>query len=127
MVDVQCVWDCKKNRLNLTLWAPGFMLPDSGDGEDLVIKWLLCSVYVYLQQGSSDMDYSQDSSKFIKSKQGDIDVGQHFNNFRAHKEDQPYLGIWFIHTDNTGGAVEQETSMCSTVLPFGCTCSPYIA
>jgi hypothetical protein len=127
VLDVRCVWDCKVNGLNLALWAPGFMLPDSQDGEDMVVKWLTMSVAQYLQAGSPDMDYTQDTRKFIKSEQGDIDVGQHFNNYRAHKTDQPYLGIRYIHTNNAKGAVELETNYCSTVLPFGCTCSPYIA
>ncbi len=73
-MDVRCVWDSKVNGLNKTLWAPGFMLPDSQDGEDLVIKWLSMPVAEYLALGLPDMDYTQDANKFIKSNQGDIDV-----------------------------------------------------
>ena len=40
VVDVRCVWDCKRNGHNATLWAPGFMLPTALDAEDQVIKWL---------------------------------------------------------------------------------------
>ena len=75
ILDVRCVWDCKVNGHNATLWAPGFMLPTALGGEDQVVKWLTMSVGEYLQQGSPVMDYTQDPSMFKKTKQGDIDVG----------------------------------------------------
>ncbi len=72
-------------------------------------------------------DYTRDTKHFIKSKQGDIDVGKHFNNFCAHPLDQPYLGVRFIYTDNAPGAVKKEEIKCFNCLPFGNRCSPYIA
>ena len=49
---------------------------------------------------------------YIKTEQGDIDIGQHFNNFCVHLEDHPYLGVCFVHTNNTwttdGKAVDDK-------------------
>ena len=39
------------------------------------IKWLSMPVGDYLDQGSTVMDYTQDASRFIKTFQGDVDVG----------------------------------------------------
>jgi len=126
VVDVWCVWDCKRNGHNATLWAPGFMLPTALDAEDQVIKWLDIPLGEYLECGSPIMDYTRDPSVFIKTKQGDIDVGQHFNNFRAHGCDQPSLGVRYMHTDNSPGAIERESLMGFVVYPFGNKCVPYI-
>ena len=38
ILDVRCVWDCKINGHNATLYAPGFMLPTALDAEDQVVK-----------------------------------------------------------------------------------------
>ncbi len=76
------------------------MLPNSQDAEELVVKWLSMPLRQYLQLGSPDMDYTQDAKEFTKSKQGDVDVGQHFKKICAHEEDRPYLGIRFISTNN---------------------------
>ena len=87
--DVRCVWDCKKNGHNKTLWSPGFMLDGPLDTENRVVKRLDVPVREYLESGSPVMDYTQSSSCFIRTQQADIDVGQHFNNFRTHVRDQP--------------------------------------
>ena len=94
VVDVRCVWDCKRNGHNVTLWAPGFMLPNALDAEDQVIKWLDVLVRGYLLNGSPMMDYLRDPDVFVKTQQADIDVGQHFNKFRTNPCDQPALGVW---------------------------------
>jgi len=127
VVDVRCVWDCRINGHNETLWAPGFMLPTAQDAEDQVVKWLSTSVASYLQQGSPIEDYTQDTDHFIKSKQGDIDIGKHFNNFRVHEEDQISLGVRYVYTDNSPGAVEREEIMKFNCCPFGNKCCPFAA
>ena len=114
ILDVRCVWDCKINGHNATLFAPSFMLPTALDAEDQVVKWLPMTVSEYLQQGSPQVDYTHLVNTFIKSTQGDIDVGQHFNNFRIHPTDQHTLGLRFTYTDNSEGAVEKEVQL----LPF---------
>jgi hypothetical protein len=124
--DVRVVWDSKANGHNACFWAPGFLLGDSGDLEEIVLKWLSKPVGIYLLEGSPDEDYSQDASTFIKSQQADIDVGQQFNNYRAHVNDIPYLGVRMIDTRNDGSHEKQWfTRYC--VLHFGGRCSPYIA
>ncbi|KAL7534633.1 LOW QUALITY PROTEIN: hypothetical protein ACHAXR_008890 [Thalassiosira sp. AJA248-18] len=62
------------------------------------MKWLLLPVEMYLQLDSPVVDYTQDTSVYIKSKQADIDVGQHFNNFRVHADDRKYMGVKFVQT-----------------------------
>ncbi|KAL7524590.1 hypothetical protein ACHAXR_000640, partial [Thalassiosira sp. AJA248-18] len=110
IVDVRLVWDCKINGFN-----------------DQVVKWLLIPVEKYLQLDSLVVDYTQDTSVYIKSKQADIDVGQHFNNFRVHADDRKYMGVKFVQTNNAPGAVESSLDMCCTSLPFESRCSPYLA
>ena len=131
ILDVRCVWDCKVNGLNASLWAPGFMLPDSQDAENLVIKWLSRkaggSLAQYLKEGSPDQDYTLPPKSFVKSKQVDVDVGEHFSNVQLHADDRPLVGIRHIMTNNAPGAVEAEDFYRSTSLPFGLKCSPYIA
>ena len=126
ILDVRCVWDCKVNGHNATIFAPGFMLPTALDAEDQVVKWLSMGVAEYLQQGSPVMDYTQDASIFIKTLQGDIDVGQHFNNFRVHPKDQHTLGVRYIYTDNANNSEEREAWFRFNCCPFGHRCSPYV-
>ena len=71
VLDVRCVWDCKSSGLNATLWAPGFMLPTFRRAEDQVVKWLSTTVKDYLERGNPVEDYTQDTTCFIKSYQGD--------------------------------------------------------
>ena len=127
ITDVRCVWDCTINGLNASLYAPGFMLPTALDAEDQVIKWLSMKVGEYLRLGSPPTDYSsQEASFYIKTKQGDIDVGQqHFNNFRVHPRDQHLLGVRYVYTNNKKGAVEKEEYLHFNCSPFGCASSPY--
>jgi len=128
ILDVRCVWDCTINGLNGSLYSPGFMLPTPSDAEDQVVKWLSLKVGEYLQRGSPSEDYlSRDASGFIKTKQGDIDVGQHFNNFRVHPKDHQHLGVRFIYTNNKDGAIERETRLQFNCCPFGASSSPYSA
>jgi hypothetical protein len=79
-----------------------------------------------LKKGCPDEDYSQDTSVFIKSWQADIDVGQQFNNFQAHDDDRPYLGVRMYETRNDG-SLEKQYFMRYGVLHFGGKDSPYQA
>ena len=78
------------------------------DAEDQVIKWLTVLVREYLQQGSLVIDYTQEVSTYIKTTQGDIDIGQHFKKIRLHPIDQPTLGVWYTYTNNTGNTKERQ-------------------
>ncbi|KAL7476116.1 hypothetical protein ACHAW6_001994 [Cyclotella cf. meneghiniana] len=92
----------------------------------MIVKWLSKPVGIYLQQGCPDEDYSQDASNFIKSWQANIDVGQQFNNFQAHRDDRPYLGVRMIDTRNDG-SFERHFFMRYSVLHFGGRNSPWQA
>ena len=61
-----------------------------------MVKWPVLLVKAYLNAGSPLVKYTC-GGKYMKTEEGDIDVGQHFNNFLAHPEDQPYLGVWVVH------------------------------
>jgi hypothetical protein len=126
VVDIRVVWNSSSNGHNATLWAPGFMLDDIGDVLEMVTKWLAVPVADYLNAGSPSQDYTQSASVFIKSKQGDIDVGAMFNNFRAHPSERHALGVRVI---NTRPPPEQEHHefwrFCA--LHFGGRPSPYLA
>ena len=77
--------------MNAVLWAPGFMLSDAQDAKDMVIKWLprkaKGSAAEYLGEGNPNPDYTQPGECFVKSKQVDIDAGEHFSNFQLHAGD----------------------------------------
>ena len=75
--------------------------------------------------GSPWLSYSM-PGHYIKTEQGDIDAGQHFNNFRVNPEDHPYLGVCFVHTSNVSGVVEKETLMHFKVCLFVTKCVPYL-
>ena len=126
ILDVRCVWDCRRNGHNATLYAPGFMLPTALDAEDQVVKWLSTSVAEYLRLGSPTQDYTQDTDHLTKSVQGDIDIGKHFNNVRVHPQDQNSMGVRYIYTDNAEGAVEKEEFWKFSSCCFGNSNSPYI-
>ena len=66
VTDVCCVWDCKVNGHNATLWVPGFMLPTALDADDQVVKWLSTTVHEYLEAGSPVEDYTQEVTSFTK-------------------------------------------------------------
>ena len=87
VTDIRVVWDCRVNGHNETLWQPGFRLPTFDDAADMVVKWLSMPVGDYFDQGSPVMDYTQDVGRFIKTFQGDVDVGAMFNNFIAHNSE----------------------------------------
>ena len=126
VVDIRVVWDSKSNGHNATLWAPGFMLDDAGDLVELVVKWLAVPMSQYIGEGSPPQDYTQPESKFTKSKQGDVDVGGMFHNFRAHAKEQANLGVRWMETRNDG-APERHEFLRFNVLHFGGKCSPYLA
>jgi hypothetical protein len=124
--DIRVVWDSKANGHNAVLWAPSFMLNDFGDLEEIVVRWLSVPVGTYLLMGCPSQDYTQDATSFIKSWQVDIDVGKHFNNFQAHEDDRPYLGVRMFETRNDGSFEKQWFARYNR-LHFGGRASPYIA
>ena len=126
VTDIRVIWDSKSNGHNATLWAPSFMLDDCGDVEEHVVKWLAIPVGQYLEKGSPPQDYTQPASSFIKSKQGDVDVGGMFHNFRAHYEERENLGVRWIETQNDG-SLERHEFLRFNVLHFGGRSSPWIA
>ena len=126
VLDIRVVWNSKSNGHNATLWAPGFMLDDIGDVKEMVIKWLAVPVAVYLNAGSPPQDYSLSASTFIKSKQGDVDVGAMFNNYPSHPSERHSLGVRVIHTQPEG-VYERHEFWRFCVLHFGGRPSPYLA
>jgi hypothetical protein len=68
----------------------------------MVAMWLAVPVAAYLDTGSPSQDYDQSASTFVKSKQGDINVGAIFNNFRAHPSKRHALGVHVINTRPVG-------------------------
>jgi hypothetical protein len=70
--------------------------------------------------------YTQSASTFIKSKQGDINVGAMFNNFRAHPSERHGLGVRVINTRPVGEYKHHELwRFCA--LHFGGQPSPSLA
>ena len=126
VADIRVVWNAKSNGHNATLWAPGFYLPEFLDVENLVVKWLPMTLGDYLEMGSPSQDYSHDPKSFIKSDQGDIDVGEHFHNFRTHIDERPFVGARLYKTDS-GAQVEECEMGRFNVLHFGGLASPYLA
>ncbi len=74
------------------------MLDDIGDVIEMVTKWLSVPVATYLNAGLPSKDYTRSASSFVKSKQGDINVGAMFNNFRTHPSERHALGVQVINT-----------------------------
>ena len=126
VVDIRLVWDCKKNGLNETLYAPRFMLATFADAEDMVVKWLDRPVGDYLAAGSPVLNYKVEEGQrgqFVASYHFDVDVGQHFNNFRVHEKDRHLLGVRVTETRNDGSP-EKDSFMRFNVLNFGLKCAP---
>ncbi len=125
-LEIQVVWNSKSNGHNTTLWAPGFMLDDIGNVKEMVIKWLSVPMAIYLDAGSPPQDYTQPANAFVKSKQGDIDVGVMFNNFQTHPTERHALGVCMIQTRREGEYEPHEFwRFCA--LHFGGRPSPHIA
>ena len=124
--EIRVVWNSKSNGHNATLWAPGFMLDDIGDVIEMVTKWLSVPVAAYLDAGSPTQDYTQSASTFVKSKQGDVDVGAMFNNFPTHPLERHALGVRVINT-RPEGQYECHEFWRFCVLHFGGRPSPYLA
>jgi len=127
VTDIRVVWNSRSNGYNERIWAPGFNLPSWLDAENMVIKWLPCTVATYLEEGSPTHDYTRDRETFHRSEQGDIDVGEMFLNFSVHISERHALGVRCHKTDHREGAVEQETIRRFNRLHFGSRGSPYFA
>jgi hypothetical protein len=78
------------------------MLDDVGDVIEMATKWIGVPVAAYLDAGSPLQDYTQSASTFVKSKQGDINVGAMCNNFRAHLSKRHALGVCLINIQPVG-------------------------
>ena len=102
------------------------MLDDVGDVIEMVTNWLAVPVAAYLDSGSPSQDYTQSASAFVKSKQGDIDVGVIFNNFRAHLSERHGLGVRVINTQPVG-EYKQHGFWRFCALHFRGRPSPYLA
>ena len=126
ILEIRVVWNSKSNGHNSTLWAPGFMLDDIGDVKEMVTKWLSVLAAAYLDAGSPPQDYTRPASSFVKSKQGDIDVGAMFNNFRAHPSERHALGVRIINT-RPEPEYEPHEFWRFCALHFGGRPSPYLA
>jgi hypothetical protein len=124
--EIQVVRNSLSNGHNATLWAPGFMLDDIGDVIEMVTKWLLVPVATYLNTGLPSEDYTRSASSFVKSKQGDIDVGVMFNNFHTHPSKRHALGVQVINT-RPQGEYERHEFWHFYALHFGGHPSPYLA
>ena len=126
VVDIRVVWHSNSNGHNATLWAPGFMLDDVGDVIEMVTQWLAVPVATYLDTSLPSQDFTQLASTFIKSKEGDIDVGAMFNNFPVHPSERHALGVHVINAQPQGEYEHHELwRFCA--LHFGGRSSPYIA
>ncbi len=124
--EIWVVWNSSSNGHNETLWAPGFMLDDIGDVIKMVTKWLSVPVATYLDLGLPSNDYTRPASSFVKSKQGDIDVGAMFNNFCTRTCERHLLGLRIINTRPEGEYKHHEFwRFCA--LHFGGRPSPYLA
>ena len=126
ILEIRVVWNSSSNGHNATLWAPGFMLDDIGDVIEMVTKWLSVPVATYLDNGSPSEDYTRSANSFVKSKQGDIDVGAMFNNFRTHPSERHALGVRVINT-RPQGEYERHEFWRFCALHFGGRPSPYLA
>jgi len=119
VVDIRVLWDSKSSEHNATLWAPGFMLPDCGNVEEHIIKWLDVLVRDYLDAGSPSQDYNLPTDTFIKSTQGDVDMGQMFNNFPTHKKECHSLGVRYITTNSADLSEDKHSMKRFDALYFG--------
>ncbi len=125
ILEIQVVWNSSSNGHNATLCAPGLMLDDIGDVIKMVTKWLLVPVATYLNSGLPTKDYTQSASSFVKSKQGDINVGAMFNNCCTHPSKRHDLGVQVINTRPEGEYKPyQFWQFCA--LHFGGCPSPYL-
>jgi hypothetical protein len=102
------------------------MLDDIGDVIEMVTKWLSIPVAAYLDAGSPSQDYTQSAGSFVKSKQGDIDVGVMFNNFPTHPSERNALGVHVINT-RPEGEYERHEFWHVCVFHFEGRPLPYLA
>ncbi len=102
------------------------MLDDIEDVIEMVTKWLSIPVATYLDAGSPSQDYTQSASSFVKSKQGDIDIGVMFNNFPTHPLERHALVVHMINT-RLEGEYKRHEFWHFCVLYFGGRPLPYLA
>ncbi len=93
---------------------------------EMVTRRLSVPVATYLNAGSPSKDYTCSASSFVKSKQGDIDVGAIFNNFTTHPLERHALGVRIINT-RPEGEYEPHEFWHFCALHFGGQPSPYLA
>jgi hypothetical protein len=95
--DVRLVWDSSRNGVNQGVWVPGFMLPTAEALHRLLTK---------------------------DSWQGDMDVGEMFNNFPLHPDERKHYGWRRCYVVD---GEELEEIVRWSRLFFGGTACPYAA
>ena len=79
--DIRLVWDASRNGVNETLWAPAFWVPTFCTLQDLIIKWLPCSVADYF---AGIIPEAHTASYWRISHQSDMDVREMLLNYMLH-------------------------------------------
>ena len=119
--DIRLVWDASRNGINGTLYAPSFWMPTFRTLQELVIKWLPCSVVDY-RNGNIPQDPTPEDWRI--PHQSDMDVGEMFLNYPLHYSERHMFGVRI-----TTGLGDEETTVVMRFcrLMFGGTPCPYIA
>ena len=119
--DIRLVWDATRNGNNDTLYAPSFWMPTFRTLQDLVIKWLPCSVSDYLD---NIIPSDPQESDWRIPHQSDMDVGEMFLNYSLHYSERHMFGMRLI---SGTGSEEVEIIMRFNRLLFGGKPCPYLA
>jgi hypothetical protein len=119
--DIRLVWDASRNGVNETLWAPSFWMPTFRTLQDLIIKWLPCSVSDYFE--GKIPDHPRESDWRIPH-QADMDVGEMFLNYTLHYSERHAFGVRIASGDEH--KVTYTTKRFSRLM-FGGTPCPYVA
>ena len=119
--DIRLVWDASRNGINETLYAPSFWMPTFRTLQDMIIKWIPCSISDYLA-GRVPTSPSPDDWRI--PHQSDMDVGEMFLNYTLHYSERHTFGVRII----TGFGDEEQTVIRRfSRLMFGGTPCPYLA
>jgi hypothetical protein len=76
------VWDASRNGINLRLRAPPFWMPTFRTLQDLIIKWLPCSISDYFAR---NLPHNPAPSNWRIPHQSDMDVGEMFLNYMLYR------------------------------------------
>ena len=83
--DIRLVWDASQNGVNKTLWAPSFWMPMFRIIQELIIRWLPCSIEDYLAGRIPETSVESD---WRIPHQSDMDAGEMFLNFILHHSER---------------------------------------